>query len=247
MSHFFTTPDAGSRYDQFRPKVHHVVQRWLPEGCGYRHYGRAIDVACGTGDSSLPLIDLSDELVCVDSSTEMLAVARRKGLTTHQIDYAHIASLGRFDLISTCMAFHWFDGETAINTYKNASNPGAIWLIYNFAFAGHASSDAFNTWFQNHYLTTYPSPPRNKSSHVAPEEDAHVDLIKSDKGFILIHFTRETLVGYLTTQSNIEHAVQNGGDYKQIEDDLLKMLYAIDITGTFKYTYTYEILQYLGS
>ncbi|NOK58249.1 MAG: class I SAM-dependent methyltransferase [Chloroflexi bacterium AL-W] len=247
MSLLFTTSDVGKRYDQFRPKVHHVVQRWLQAGCGQRRYRRAIDVACGTGDSSLPLIDLADELVCVDSSTEMLTVARRKGLMTHQMDYSNIGNLGKFDLISTCMAFHWFDGETAINAYKNASNPGAVWLIYNFAFAGHASSAAFNAWLKNDYLATYPSPPRNKTSNVAPRDDTHIKLIKSDSGLIPIQFTKETLVGYLTTQSNIEHTVQHSGDYEQIQNDLLESLGKINITGSFKYTYTYEILQYTGS
>lgn len=247
MSQFFTTSDVGSRYDQFRPKVHQIVQRWLQEGCGHRRYNRAIDVACGTGDSSLPLREISDELVCVDSSTEMLAVARRKGLMAHQMDYSDIGNLGRFDLISTCMAFHWFDGKTAINAYKNASNSGAVWLIYNFAFAGHASSDAFNAWFKDDYLVIYPSPPRNNSSNVAPQDDTHIDLIKSDSGSIPIHFTKETLVGYLTTQSNIEYAVQKGGNYEQIQNDLLRSLGEIDIVGSFKYAYTYEILQYMDN
>jgi hypothetical protein len=54
-------------------------------------------------------------------------------------------------------------------------------------------------------------------------------------------------VGYLSTHSNIEAAVKNGGSYDTICDSLLAEIGALDIGGHFHYKYTYTIYEYTGS
>jgi hypothetical protein len=160
-----------------------------------------------------------------------------------QGDFTQAPRHGRFDLITTCMAFHWFDGSLAIPAYKAASTPGAIWLIYNFAFGGHTTSEPFNQWFYSTYLKSYPSPPRNKTRDVTPEGDMELRQIAREQGWLPIQFTARSLAAYFTTQSNVELALKNGADLGEVTQHLTDTLSVMDLSGDFKYAYTYEIYQ----
>ncbi|MGP9687010.1 MULTISPECIES: class I SAM-dependent methyltransferase [unclassified Halomonas] len=162
MTQYLTESGMGERYDHYRPKIHQAVVQKMHQHVQDRHFERVVDVACGTGDSTILLLELGQDVMGIDSSDEMLAIARKRGLCVRRADYTELSKQGRFDLISTCMAFHWLDGAQAIAAYKAASNRGAIWLIYNFAFAGHTSSDEFIDWLHNEYWKRYLSPPRNR-------------------------------------------------------------------------------------
>lgn len=241
MQPYFTEIEAAKRYDQYRPKVHGVIKSWLRRHCGERRFARALDIACGTGDSTLPLLDLADEVIGIDASSAMLKHAKAKGIVCHQIDYTAAPNLGKFDLLATCMAFHWFDADEAVAAYKAASTPDAIWLVYNFAFGGHATNEDFNRWLREQYLHAYPSPPRNRSSGVITRDDPEIDLVAEQRGSIPVQFSPESLVGYLTTQSNIENAVRQGQSYRAIAADLLASIEPFDLSGDFNYRYSYEI------
>lgn len=241
---FFTGTDSGSRYATFRPKVHGIVLDVLARHLPGRRFRRAADVACGTGDSLAPLQDISDEVLGIDSSEEMLAIAAARGLPVRRADYTSLPEHGPFDLISTCMAIHWFDPPSALAAYKAASTPGAIWLIYNFAFGGHDQSAAFNAWFQDQYLNSYPSPPRTGPVATDLAEDPDLRELANHTGWLPITFDLEALVGYLTTQSNIEAALRQGHDLATIRTDLSQQIGALDLDGPFRYVYGYRIYAY---
>ena len=83
-----------------------------------------------------------------------------------------------------------------------------------------AGNDSFKPWVDAVYLGRFPSPPRNRNFDWSAE-----NLFK--KGFYIdtppefeneIMFDKQQLINYLTTQSNIEAAVMNGGmDYEAVE------------------------------
>ncbi|RUR30632.1 class I SAM-dependent methyltransferase [Vreelandella nanhaiensis] len=246
MAQYFTEVGAGERYDQYRPKTHQAVVQKMQQHLKGRHFERVVDVACGTGDSTVPLLAIGEEVIGIDSSDEMLAIAQNRGLSVRKADYTDLPQQGRFDLISTCMAFHWFNGLRAVASYKAASNPGAFWLIYNFAFAGHTTSEAFNHWLREEYFKRYPSPPRNRFEDMTLADDEELSVIANESGWLPVEFTLESLIGYLSTQSNIGEAARKGRTLDAIASDLCKELSGIDITGAFKYAYSYEILEYVA-
>ena len=247
MNQYFTSQEAGKRYDEYRPKVHGVVTDWLEIYCPGRRFKKGIDIACGTGDSLKPLLNLCGDAIGIDSSEEMLSIALAQGLPVVKGDYRSIVDVGTFDLLSTCLAFHWFDPDLALASYKAASNDGAIWLIYNFGFGGHETSAAFNQWYFKSYMEEYPAPPRNKAAAVIPNHDKSVRLVKQDRGWLPIKFTVESLVGYLSTQSNIEQAVKSGRSIDDITQELLLQLSRLSFNENFKYNYSYELYEYVSS
>ncbi|EAR09991.1 class I SAM-dependent methyltransferase [Reinekea blandensis] len=239
---YFSTDQAAVRYARFRPKVHDVVREWLA-GFIDLPVPRALDVACGTGDSTQALIPIVDDVIGIDQSNDMLAQARAQNLTVHCLPYQQASSLGRFQLITTCMAFHWFDRDEAIEAYKQASEPGALWLNYNFAFAGSEHCEAFNRWFEQTYLTMFPTPKRNPPM-AAIDQDAELEKLSEGEGELPIRLSRDALVGYLTTQSNIEAAVVAGQTYEQIESTLHQAFAEMPMDEHFRYRFHYELYRY---
>ena len=244
---YFSLAEAARRYDSHRPKVHHVIHDWLTDSNVNAQFQSSLDVACGTGDSTIPITEMSGSTVGVDISDEMLQRAKAKELDVRKVSYLDISNLGKFDFISTCMAFHWFDEKEAISSYKRASKHGAIWLIYNFSFGGSIDSDDFNYWFYEQYLKNYPSPPRGSHFTSISSDDKTIKKINSQEGYITISLTDNELIKYLTTQSNIESAVNEGSSYEEIETGLLTQLSKIDFSDKFKYKYRYEIYEYKDS
>ncbi|HWT94489.1 MAG TPA: class I SAM-dependent methyltransferase [Solirubrobacteraceae bacterium] len=67
--------------------------------------GSALDVACGTGNSIAPLLELGYEVTGVDAVASMLDQARAKfgdRVPLHRADMAELPVLGAFDLV-TCL------------------------------------------------------------------------------------------------------------------------------------------------
>jgi ubiquinone/menaquinone biosynthesis C-methylase UbiE len=244
MTQYFTLDEAAKRYNSYRPKVHSILIDWIKNIVGMRQFENAIDIGCGTGDSTLPLLDISRTVIGIDTSDEMLKYAKNKGINVRNISYEEIPEQNHYDLINTCMAFHWFDMTTAISTFKRISTNHAIWLISNFAFAGHESNNDFNNWTKAVYLKKYPSPPRNKTASVVPRNDKQIKLLSEGNGYIPIHFSHDDLINYLSTQSNIEAAVKNGKRYVDIFNELKLQIVNMDLSGAFKYVYTFEVHEF---
>ncbi|MFT4714648.1 MAG: hypothetical protein ACJAVI_003909 [Candidatus Azotimanducaceae bacterium] len=104
--------------------------------------------------------------------------AENAGLNVHLGSFKLLESLGKFDLISTGMAFHWFESGDAIRVYKTVYKPGTIWLIYNFGFLGQFENGDFNNWLKSKYLVRYQAPPTNKFSAVIPRDDWAISMTR---------------------------------------------------------------------
>jgi SAM-dependent methyltransferase len=240
---YFAEREAARRYDQYRPKVRGEALRWLREHQTVAIYERAVDVACGTGDSTLPLLSVARTVEGIDLSECMLSHARAKGLMVRKASYADLQG-SAFDLISVCMAFHWFDPVAAVSAFKNASADRATWLVYNFALLGHRSDERVNNWLRAGYLSSFPSPQRGGSEFVVPSGDENLRLVGAAKGALPVRLTRQSLIGYLTTQSNVEAAVQAGHSYEAIEAKLDRDMPEFEGEGEFRYGYSYAVVEF---
>ncbi len=109
-----TAHDARSAYDALAPAydaltadypyavwLERIVEVAREHGLGGH---RALDLACGTGNSFLPLLELGFAVTGADVSPAMCAIAREKapGVTVHEADLRALPVLGAFDLV-TCI------------------------------------------------------------------------------------------------------------------------------------------------
>ncbi len=101
---------------------------------------RLLDIGAGTGVFGLSFYDLSDTIVCIDTSAGMLAELRKKVTATglsgvqaleHDISSGPVVDGGPFDLAVSLMAFHHIvDYHSALVAIRKSLGPeGTLCLV----------------------------------------------------------------------------------------------------------------------
>ena len=213
---FFGHKTAAERYALYRPYFHTLVIEKIKSYVGIKApVERALDVGCGTGQSTVALKKIASSVVGVDISTEMLKLAKQQpGIEYHNVSAEDLTMFDdeTFDLITTSMAFHWFD-HTRFLSEANRILKTLGWLTtYNNWFSSQMKeNESFEQWSRDIYLTRYPTPPRNSTpltAELAKDfgfSSFHMEGLQND-----VQFTAEELSAYLTTQSNVIAAVEQG-------------------------------------
>jgi ubiquinone/menaquinone biosynthesis C-methylase UbiE len=157
----------GERYARARPYIHPTaVARFRSFAHVAAPLSRALDVACGTGQSTVLLTEIAERVTGIDPSADML----RHALKHPRVEYVQSVaertpfSDGQFNLITVAQAFHWFHHEVFLDeTRRLLRAPGWV-LIYTSWFTGKIKDEpAFSDWFKGEYLKRYPIPPRNRN------------------------------------------------------------------------------------
>jgi SAM-dependent methyltransferase len=177
----------------------------------------AVDIGCGTGQSTTALLACARQVVGIDSSSEMLAhVNLSQGGLLLVHGRAEALPLGddSVSLMTAAMAYHWFDRARFFEESARVLKPGGTLVIYNCSLLGRMKTNPeFGIWMREVYRRRYPSPARRR--HVLAPADA------GQFGLALCHhesFTsemwlcRDELVDYLTTQSNVIARVEHGDE-----------------------------------
>ncbi|HEY2646500.1 MAG TPA: class I SAM-dependent methyltransferase [Candidatus Acidoferrales bacterium] len=212
---YFAYPTAAERYSKGRPYFHPLAIKKIHSICYESgRIDRALDVGCGTGQSTVALLEIAEEIIGLDISAEMLSQTvhhdriRFVQAQAEQIPFANAA----FGLITVASAFHWFDRRKFLLETQRLLRPGGWLVIYNDGFTGRmAHSNDFEVWNREQYLVRYPTPPRNNRP-LADSEASEYGLVPSgvDEFVHEVEFSPEQLVGYLLTQTNVISAVEMG-------------------------------------
>ena len=125
---YFAYPTAAERYASGRPFFHPLATKKIQTiCCESGRIKRALDVGCGTGQSTQALLEVvADEVVGLDNSVEMLS----RAVLHSQIRYVE----GRaeqmpfddasFGLMTVALAFHWFDQRQFMLEARRVLRPG---------------------------------------------------------------------------------------------------------------------------
>lgn len=211
----FAHVTAAERYARSRPYYHPVVMEQIRRTLNLSTpVTRAIDVGCGTGQSTLALLALAQEVIGVDPSPAMLAHAPEDSQLTFVIASAEDLPFpeSRFDLMTVAAAFHWFDRERFLAEAARVLRPAAWLVVYDNAFLGVMEDQpAFSEWVRDIYIARYPSPPRDRRPLTAGEASQHgFHPLEAQRYTNTVTFSPEELVAYLMTQSNVIAAVEEG-------------------------------------
>jgi SAM-dependent methyltransferase len=194
--------DAAGRYNRYRP-YHHERTLERAFGMATPEPGPALDVACGTGLSTMALWRYGIRAVGVDTSAPMLRVARSvAGVPVAQAEAEHLpVSDTAYSLLTCGSGLHWINRDRFWAEARRVLLPGGLVIVYDHGFLAQAAeASGFAEWHQKRYLPRYPAPPRNS----APEHEMPPGFEKvGDEVFTeTIPLDHRSLVGYLLTQSN---------------------------------------------
>lgn len=195
----------GDEYDEGRPYFHPTVFARLASIIG-PSLRTALDVACGTGQSTRALAAVSSVAVGLDSSPGMLESARRRGLARFVRGRAeHLPFRAEaFELISVGLGLHWFDRAAFLGEASRVLRPGGWLLIYDSGFCGRMKENpAFADWVAR-YRQRFPAPPRDDDD-TSPDalERIGFSRVASDEFVHSVTYDLAQLVRYLKTQSNV--------------------------------------------
>lgn len=214
---YFGHRSAAERYARGRPYFHPLVVGKVREYLALREpVARALDVACGTGQSAAALREIAAEVVGADVSRGMLAQAPRAAGLRYVAASAERLPFrdAKFDLATVALAFHWFDRARFLAAAHRALRPNGWLVIYNNSFIGRMRENpAFERWARDTYAARYPSPARHDEPFTDADAARHGSRFAARERFTNeVSFAPDELADYLLTQSNVIAAVESGGE-----------------------------------
>lgn len=213
MTNYFAYETAAQRYNKGRPYFHPLVIEKIATRLPQGRVGRALDVACGTGQSTQALSRIADLVVGSDVSTEMLGAAPRLSNVAYAAAPAEQLPFrsGTFTLLTVALAFHWFRREEFLQEASRVLGPDGWLVVYNNWWTGRMEENpAFEEWTRGAYIARYPIPARDRRPPGEGVEQFGFEVEAHERFRNEFRYTLEQVVDYLTTQSNIIAAVERG-------------------------------------
>ena len=137
----FSNASISAAYAKFRPVYSKEVLKIITEymkGEGNPSFNTALDVACGSGQSTFLLCETFQQVTGVDvSNTQIQQASSRKessGYSNVQFIVGDAHSLpiepSSVDLLTCAMGWHWLDPETFYTEAKRVLKPGGCLAVY---------------------------------------------------------------------------------------------------------------------
>jgi SAM-dependent methyltransferase len=214
---YFSDGLDARRYARARPDIHSTAVGL------FRRFAQieaplplALDVGCGTGQSTLALTEVAARVIGIDPSADMLRHAEwHEDVKYRQSPAEHTRfSDGQFDIVSAAQAFHWFDHDAFLKESHRLLRVRGWLLVYTSWFTGEMKGEpAFADWFKDKYLSRYPSPPRDRTPITAELAGRHGFALSGEEEFAdEIDMTAERFAEYQLSTTNVIAAVRKGED-----------------------------------
>jgi ubiquinone/menaquinone biosynthesis C-methylase UbiE len=214
----FAAGDVGRLYARGRPYHHpralaRILQMVGLELVGVTGVGHALDVACGTGMSSLALAELGARVTAVDLSPEMLAVApRRTEIAYVRADAERLPIPdATIDAVTVSSGVHWFDQPRFFAEVRRVLRADGWVGLYDHYFIGEmVDAPAFAEWTRVAF-ERYPLPPRNPQVGDPRAQTPDGFVLVGDQLYAEdLSMTHEQFVDYQLSVSHFVAAVERG-------------------------------------
>ncbi len=227
---YFSSKSAAQRYDAGRP-YHHPnsidrIFQWLN-----RPIELAVDIACGTGLSTIALAERVQRVIGIDPSPDMLSLAKPGLNIDYRLGNAEQLDLPdhSVDLITVASGLHWFKHTDFFAEARRVLKPEAPLIVYENAYRGDTANDnqKLKRWYTEDYQNAFPSPPRNRFdfNDKAALREMGFEVSAMDKFENTVIYSQAEFVTYLCTQSNVIARVEMGEQsIEEVEANLHQQL-----------------------
>lgn len=168
-------------YDLARPKAPTQVRDMLLRYLG-RTSALTVDLGCGTGLSTILWCEVSEQVIGIEPSQDMLNLAREKGK-----DHANLTFLQAFsdatglpdtsvDILTCSQSFHWMNPETTLREANRILKPGGVFAVYDCDWppvCHWEAEQAYSVLFKTAHALEKTNP-QTKDSVVRWDKDQHL-------------------------------------------------------------------------
>jgi len=199
-------------YASFRPLYPESLFTWLAAQCPERL--QALDIACGNGQASYPLLQHFKQVLACDAILEqLLAGANRPGLHLFVAE-AQTQPLpsNSLDLIVVAQALHWFATPAFFSEVRRLLKPGGVFCAWCYSLM--RIDDELDALIDDLYWNTLSGYwPAGRASVDAGYRDIDNPFtpLAPPASAIEASWTLEQLFGYLRTWSAVQRYEQQNG------------------------------------
>ena len=128
----------SANYDQMRPSYPRELFTDLTRLTQIPEAGKILEIGCGTGQATIPLLEAGYSLTCLDIGENLIEAVKIKTKKYSNIKFVLSAfekwepEPRLYDVVMSATAFHWVDPETG---YKKAAevlkDTGSLALFWN--------------------------------------------------------------------------------------------------------------------
>ena len=240
----FVASGIGVQYARGRPYHHPRALARARTMLGVERADRALDVACGTGMSTVALREVANVVVGVDRSPDMLGIAATATGVAVVRGAAERLPFpdATFDAVTVSSGVHWFDQHAFFAEVGRLLRPSGWVVLYDHYFIGEmVDVPEFPEWARVAF-DRYPLPPRN---HQVGDPRAQTpdgfDLVGDEFYADDIAMTQEQFVDYQLSISNFVAAGERGASRSELRDWLTTT------TAPFYATESARAVRFLGS
>lgn len=213
QSHFAT---VANQYASFRPTyapelLHALVA--LTEHHTYPAPIVALDIAAGSGQATLHLAEYAQTVIASDLALSQItsmpphpriqryvARAEASGLPDHSID-----------LITVAQAMHWFDIDAFHREVARILKPRGIIAVWTYALlSGTPDMTAIIQRLYHHTANWWPADRAHVDNHYANLAFPYQRIDFTPPPMVM-HYTRDQLLGYLRTWSGVQRYLKDQG------------------------------------
>jgi SAM-dependent methyltransferase len=215
----FAASDVGAVYDRGRPFHHaHTLAR-VRSIVGDAPVGHGLDIACGTGMSTVALAAHAQHVVGVDISPEMMRAARQAPNVSYLYAQAERMPFPSrtFDAVTCCSGVHWFEQERFFGELRRVLRPDGWVALYDHYFMRIRGCPGFRGWVRELFVR-FPLPPRG--AQVGSDDSLHpegFDIVADEQFDDDIEMTRDEFVAYQLTVSHCVAAIERGTPRADVE------------------------------
>jgi SAM-dependent methyltransferase len=207
-------------YERGRPFHHERSLARVRAVVGDAPVERALDVACGTGMSTVALGARARSVVGVDVSAEMLRAARPARGVSYLLARAEFLPVPdrAVDAVTCCSGVHWFDQPRFFAELARVLRPRGWVALYDHYFVGEmVDVPEFGAWAKE-LFDRFPLPDRNHQvGDPRAETPERFERLADDVFGDDIEMTHDSLVDYHLSISNCVAAVERGHSREDVQ------------------------------
>ena len=223
MPDLFASPAMAAGYARARPAVHPQVSERVWGRLGLAApVARALDVGCGAGLSTAPLVRIAQLCVGIDPVEAMVQVGRRHSdqvvLGAARAEALPIAARS-IDVITAAGSLNYVQLDTFFPEALRVLRSNGALVVYDFS-AGRRfrSSPALDEWFTE-FVGRYPRA-QGVARPLDPDSVAVAAkgfrLVGSERFVVTLRLTFAFYLDYVMTETNVSHAIQSGTSSDEI-------------------------------